>query len=130
LAKKINYYNDIKRDGVSITDASNVISFLRNSSRDDLQFSQQYFILDANTPYTELNLNLMDDSLFTYFFEEGADVLSEVTLKFNGDTTEFKVAPHLWNEDVILSIQAKNETSQKRLIYVYQVHVKGVEDVC
>lgn len=126
MSKKINYYNDVKREGVSITDTTNLITYIRDTTQDSLAFTQQYFLIDANAAYTEIKLTLRDDALFTYFFEEGADVLSEVKTKLNAGDTVLNIAPDLWIEEVLTKIEVENLSSQQKLVYVYQVYAQGV----
>ena len=126
MSRKINYYNTVKRDGVSITDTTNLITYIRDTSIDNLSFTQQYFIVDADAEFAVVNVTLRDDALFTYFFEEGADVLSEIKVKLNGGDTVFNVAPDLWIEEPIDEVEVQNLTSQQKLVYVYQVYAQGV----
>ena len=126
MSKKAIFYNTVKKEGVSISEATNIIEYLRETSKDNLAFTQQFFIVPQNTNFTEIKLNLKADALFTYFFEEGADVLSSTKLKINGLTTEFNIAPDLWLEEYIESLEVENLTSQDKLVYVYQLYPQGV----
>jgi len=126
VSRRVNYYNTVKRDGVSITDTTNLITYIKDTSIDNLSFTQQYFIVEANAAFADVNVTLRDDALFTYFFEEGADVLSEVKVKLNGGDTVFNVAPDLWIEEPIDQVEVQNLTSQRKLVYVYQVYAQGV----
>lgn len=126
MSKKAIFYNTVKKEGVSISEATNMIEYLRETSKDNLAFTQQFFIVPQNTNFTEIKLNLKADALFTYFFEEGADVLSSTKLKINGLTTEFNIAPDLWLEEYIESLEVENLTSQDKLVYVYQLYPQGV----
>lgn len=127
MARKINYFTDIERNGVSIANSVGVISWLAEYPSDDLVLSTQYFIVPGNTDLREFQLNFSDLAEFTYFFEEGADVLSEVKLRMNGDNTEFNIAPDFYTEELVESIQVSNTSSQDKLIYVYQLFVQGVK---
>jgi len=126
LARKINYEQTTALEGVIITDADISISYLAETSADNLAFHQQYFIIPANTAYKEISLSLRSDAQFTYFFEQSMDVFSEVTVKVNGNDTEFNVSPDLWLEQSLTTLEAQNLQNQDRLIYVSQVYVQGV----
>ena len=126
MAKKVNYLPQVLIDGVPITENNDAISYIAETSADNLAFHQQYFIIEANTNYETQNLSLRDDAVFTYFFEQDGDIDSEVTLKFDGNDTEFNVSPDLWIEESIESLQAQNQTNQDRLIYVYQLYTQEI----
>jgi len=126
LANKVNYVSDVERNGVSIANTIGIITWIAEYPSDDLTLAQQFFIVPANTTIREFKLNFRDEAEFTYFFEEGVDVLSEVKIKLNGKSTEFNIAPDFYTEELMDSIEVSNTSAQDKLIYVYQLFSQGV----
>lgn len=126
MARKVNYLQQVLIEGVPVEENNEVISYLADTSRDNLAFHQQYFIIEANTTYKDINLSLRGDAAFTYFFEQSGDVLSEVTVKVNNDDTEFNISPDFWIEEPLTGVEAQNLDTQDRLIYVVQLYTQGI----
>jgi hypothetical protein len=126
LANKVNYFSEIKKNGLPVNSAVSVISWVADHLSDDLSLSQQYFIVPGNTTEREFKLNFRDEAEFTYFYEEGADIESEVKIKLNGMSTEFSIAPDFYTEELMNNIRVSNTSATDKLIYVYQLFAQGV----
>jgi hypothetical protein len=127
LARKVNFYTDIERNGVSIAQTVGIISWVAETSLDDIVLNQQYFIVPANTTLRDFNINLRDDAEFTYFHDSEQDVLSSVEVLLNNKTTSFKISPEFYTEEIVTRIRASNSSSRDKTIYVFQLFSQGVD---
>lgn len=126
MAKKVNYYGYVKVDGVFVDDIKAHLKYLRNSSLDSLRLSVQNVVIPNNVTDLALPLMIRPDAAFTYFFLDSKDVDSLVSVKLNGLTTVFKLAPDFWCESEIESVTVTNTDSQKFNVVVVQLFAEGV----
>lgn len=126
MAKKAIHINQIKLNGVEISDTLNTVNYVRERSSDVLKISQNFFIIEPETDYIQMDINIVETAVLTLFIEDDRDNLSQVKVKLNGNDTEFKIAPIFWSEEAIESIMISNSQNQRRLIYVLQLHAQEI----
>lgn len=126
MAKKIYNYTKICEDGAELSGTQNIISYLRSKTTDSLDISTQFFIIDGDTDFIEMDINLVANPALTLILDKEGDVLSQIKVKLNGGDTQFNVAPIFQSEDLVESIQIANNASVRKMIYIIQVFAQEV----
>lgn len=126
MAKKVNYHNFYKNDGVNLDGTEAELVFLRDSSKDDLVLAQQSLLIDANAVDAVLDVILQDGALFTWVTLDEVSVNNNVSLKLNGSSVDLFISPELWVEGDITAITASNNLPSTQSINIFQLYALEV----
>ena len=123
MARRVNFKQQLIQGDQVIKCYTDLVTYIASEVFDDVGISETTLVIPGSTAsYTAYTLNLNTSALATYFIDVSNSTDEGALIKFNGDSTIFKIWPDLWIEEAITSILAKNDDTTKRVIRVIQFY--------